>query len=98
MSKPREVIVGSWSYFVENQPQKLTALHSMGSTRLQCSSTKVSFFWIISHSVVPHSKIYEKKMLSENLQNFLKWLLIQVDHTWLNSYPYIQRMGGLKLF
>jgi hypothetical protein len=30
----KEVIVGSWSYLVVDQPQKIAAPHSMGSTRL----------------------------------------------------------------
>jgi hypothetical protein len=30
----KKVIVGSWSYFVVNQPQKITVLQSLGSRRL----------------------------------------------------------------
>jgi hypothetical protein len=30
----KEVIVGSWSYLVVDQPQKIAALHSMGARRL----------------------------------------------------------------
>ena len=32
--KIRKVTIGSQRYFIEHQPQKVTALHSMGSTRL----------------------------------------------------------------
>jgi hypothetical protein len=34
VSEFKEVTIGSWSYFVGNQPQKIAALHSMGSKRL----------------------------------------------------------------
>jgi hypothetical protein len=34
VQKFKEVTIRSWRYFVENQPQKIAASHSMGSRRL----------------------------------------------------------------
>jgi hypothetical protein len=39
--------VGSSSYLVINQPQKIAASHSMEARRLEHSNIKVLFFWII---------------------------------------------------
>jgi hypothetical protein len=30
----KKVTLGSWNYLVEDQPQKIAALHSLGSMRL----------------------------------------------------------------
>jgi hypothetical protein len=39
-----EVTIGSWSYLVVDQPQKIEPPHSMGAGRLQHSNIKVLFF------------------------------------------------------
>jgi hypothetical protein len=43
--KFKEVAVGSWSYLVVDQPQKIAAPHSLGARRLWHSNIKVFFFF-----------------------------------------------------
>jgi hypothetical protein len=45
----KEVIVGSWSYLVGNQPQKIATLFSMGALgHYNIQTSKFYFFWVFS--------------------------------------------------
>jgi hypothetical protein len=55
----KKVTIGSWSYLVGNQPQKIVALHSTISRKIKHSNIKVYLFLGASYCELLYSKINE---------------------------------------
>jgi hypothetical protein len=57
----KEVTIGSWSYLIGNQPQKIAAPHSMGSRDLgDCNiQTSKFLFWGVFYYEFLYSKTNE---------------------------------------